>query len=433
MTADLGDSASGAADPPDDGTAEGDSGLTKPGTPEPAAPGVLSVRDFDLARIPLGVRLTAAWTWRLLLIAAGIVVVGYLFKRFEDVLFPVALAILLSAFLLGPVEWAVRKGVPRALAVLLAIFLTIAALLALVGFVIQQAISGGPDLVQQFLHTIDQTREWLATGPLHIDSDMIRAGMNELTGWVKAHEGKLASSAIGTAAFGGKIGTGILLTVFLMIFFLYDGRNMWTTFTKVVPKSSREWVRGAGSAGFGTLESYVRATIVVAAIDATCIGVGLAILNVPMVLPLVAVIFLGSFIPIVGSFVAGSLAVIVALTTQGWIHAVIVLCLLVLVMAVEGHVLQPFLLGYSVKLHPVVVILAIAVGIMLAGIVGGLLAVPLVAFLVTAFRWRPGQVPPPHKESKLTAWLRRTFSRNRIVHAPAPAGDTTMDSAAPST
>ncbi|MFZ2510401.1 MAG: AI-2E family transporter [Gordonia sp. (in: high G+C Gram-positive bacteria)] len=381
----------------------------------------VGLRESDDAKVAPAVRAMAAWTWRLLLIGGGIVAAGYLFKRFEDVLFPIALALLLSAFLLGPVEWAVRKGVPRVLAVLLAIFLTILALLALVGFVIQQAISGGPDLVSQFLHTMDQTREWLATGPLHIDSDMLRAGLNDLTGWVKAHEGKLASGAIGTAAFGGRIGTGILLTVFLMIFFLYDGRNMWTTFTKVVPTGSREWVRGAGTAGFGTLESYVRATVIVAAIDATCIGIGLAILGVPMVLPLVAIIFLGSFIPIVGSFAAGTLAVFVALTTQGWVHAVIVLCLLVLVMAVEGHVLQPFLLGYSVKLHPVVVILSIAVGIMLAGIVGGLLAVPFVAFLVTAFRWRPGQVPPPHKESKLTAWLRHTFSRHHIVSAPAPA------------
>lgn len=390
---------------------------------EPGPLSAVSVRDADLARIPVGVRLTAAWTWRLLLIGVGIVAVGYLFKRFEDVLFPVALAILLSAFLLGPVDWAVRKGVPRVIAVLLAIFCTLVVLLAVVGFVIQQAIAGGPDLVQQFLHTIDQTRHWLATGPLHIDAEMLRAGVNDLTDWIKAHEGKLASSAIGTAAFGGRIGTGILLTVFLMIFFLYDGRNMWTTVTKIVPKQSREWVRGAGSMGFGTLESYVRATVIVAAIDATCIGIGLAVLGVPMVLPLVAVIFLGSFIPIVGSFAAGTLAVLVALTTQGWLNAVIVLCLLVLVMAVEGHVLQPFLLGYSVKLHPVVVILSIAVGIMLAGIVGGLLAVPFVAFLVTAFRWRPGQVPPPHTDSKLTAWLRRTFSRTRVVHAPAPAAD----------
>src|SRR5690606_33213544 len=111
--------------------------------------------------------------------------------------------------------------------------------------------------------------------------------------------------------------------------------------------------------------------------------------RVPMVLPLVTVIFLGSFIPIVGSFVAGSLAVFVALTAQGWLNAVIVLALLVFVMAFEGHILQPFVLGHSVKLHPVAVILAIALGISVAGIVGGLLAVPLVAFLDTAFTWRP--------------------------------------------
>ncbi len=379
------------------------------GTPNPPGDGpkALTIRESDDAKVPVAVRLTAAWTWRLLVIGAGLVVVGYLFKKFEDVLFPFALAILFSALLLAPVSWLVRKGVPRVVAVLLAIVVTLLIVSSILAFVVQQAISGGPQLVSELTDTVNQTRHWLATGPLHLDADMVRSGADEILNWVKSHEGKIASSAIGTAAFGGRIGTGVLLTVFLLIFFLYDGRTMWNTVTKLVPEANRDHIRGAGSAGFGTLESYVRATVLVAAIDATCIGVGLAILGVPMALPLTAIIFLGSFIPIVGSFVAGSLAVLVALTTQGWLHAVIVLCLLVLVMAVEGHVLQPFLLGYSVKLHPVVIILAIAVGIMLAGIVGGLLAVPLVAFLVTAFSWRPGRAPEPHRDSRFTAWLRQ--------------------------
>ena len=402
--------------------------------PEPQdAPRPPTLREADDARVPAGVRVAAAWTWRLLVIGAGIVVVGWLFKRFEDVLFPLAVAILLSAFLLKPVEWACRKGVPRIVAVLLAIFITILVLLGVISFVVQQAISGGPQLVSEFLHTVDDVRHWLATGPLHLDADMLRAATSELTDWVKAHEGKLASSALGTAAFGSRVGTGILLTVFLLIFFLYDGRKMWDTATLAVPAGSRERFRGAGAAGFGTLESYVRATVVVAAIDATCIGVGLALLGVPMVLPLVAIIFLGSFIPIVGSFVAGGLAVFVALATQGWVNALIVLGILVLVMAVEGHVLQPFLLGYSVKLHPVVVILAIALGLMVAGIVGGLLAVPLVAFLVTAFSWRPGQAPPVHEDSRFTKGLRRKFQRGEAGGDADTGGDEADDTAPVST
>lgn len=389
-------------------------------TPKPSAdePKVLSLREQDDAKVPAAVRATAAWTWRLLVIGVGIVVVGYLFKKFEDVLFPLALAILFSALLLAPVNWLIRKRAPRVLAVLLAIVVALLIVAAILAFVVQQGISGGPQLVNELTETVEQARHWLVTGPLHLDAEMLRSGADEILGWVKNHEGRIASSAIGTAAFGGRIGTGILLTVFLLIFFLYDGRTIWNTVTKLVPEADREHVRGAGSAGFGTLESYVRATVLIAAIDATCIGIGLALLGVPLALPLTAIIFLGSFIPIVGSFAAGTLAVLVALTTQGWLNALIVLGLLVLVMAVEGHVLQPFLLGYSVKLHPVVVILSIALGIMLAGIVGGLLAVPTVAFLVTAFSWRPGRQPEPHKDSKITAWLRRKFHRGA-----APTGD----------
>ncbi|WP_374206015.1 AI-2E family transporter [Gordonia zhenghanii] len=212
----------------------------------------------------------------------------------------------------------------------------------------------------------------------------------------------------------------MLLTVFLLIFFLYDGHRLWGYVTRLVPQGSRERVRGASAAGFRTLETYVRATVLVAAIDAAVIGIGLAILGVPLVLPLVLIIFLGSFIPIVGSFVSGSLAVAVTLTTQGWVNAVIVLAILVFVMTFEGHVLQPFVLGRSVKLHPAAVILAIAFGLMLAGLVGGLLAVPLVAFLDTAFTWHPRKTVPPPRDSRFTEWLRGWLGLHHRPHASSP-------------
>lgn len=399
-------------------------GVSSDPKPQDTAPNPPRLRDEGDAAVAPGVRIAAAWTWRLLVLLAGIVVLGMIFKRFEDVLFPVALAVLFAAFLHPVVEWLVGQRVPRVIAVLVPLLVSFLVLLGVLSFVVQQAISGGPQLVSEFTRTVGQTRDWLITGPLRLDDDLLKSAAEQLIGWVKSHEGKLASSAIGTAAFGSRIGTGILLTVFVLIFFLYDGAKIWNYVTKLVPAAGRERVRGAGAAGFGTLESYVRATVIVAAIDASVIGIGLAFLGVPMVLPLVAIIFLGSFIPIVGSFVAGSLAVFVALTTQGWVNALIVLGILVFVMAVEGHVLQPFLLGYSVKLHPVAVILAIAIGIMLAGIVGGLLAVPLVAFLDTALSWRPGKVPEPHKDSRLTAWIRRVVHRGGSDTRPEPAAGT---------
>ncbi len=368
--------------------------------------------------VPRGVRETAAWSWRVLVIGALVVAVGAIFKRFEDVFFPMALALLFAALLRPVVDRAVRRGVPKIVAVLASILVTLAAVIAILGFAIQQGIAGGPELIAQLTETINDTKRWLIDGPLHLDANNIRSVADEILQWLQSHEGKIASGALGTAAFAGRVSTGLLLTLFLLVFFLYDGPQIWRYVTRVVPEGSRARVRGAGAAGFGTLEAYVRATVIVAAIDAAVIGIGLAILGVPLVLPLVAIIFLGSFIPIVGSFVAGTLAVFVALTTQGWVNALIVLGVLVFVMAFEGHILQPFVLGHSVKLHPVAIILAIALGIMLAGIVGGLLAVPLLSFVYTAAKWRPGQPPPVHRDSRFAAWLRRKTGRQATTVEP---------------
>lgn len=382
---------------------------TEPDSPQPS----IGLRDADDAKVTPAVRAAAAWTWRLLLIGVGVVVLGWLFKRYEDVTFPITLALLFTAMLRPLVEWSVRKGVPRVVAVLGWVLLTLLAVLGLLAFVVQQAISGGPQLVSEFTSTVDDVRNWLIDSPLHFDDARLSELAGEMVHWAQSHESSLAVSAVSTLEFMGRIGTGVLLTIFLLIFFLYDGPRIWGYVTRLVPSANRDHVRGATAAGFTTLESYVRATVIVAAVDAVIIGIGLAILKVPLVLPLVAVIFLGAFIPIVGSFAAGTLAVLVALTTQGWLNALIVLGILVFVMAFEGHILQPFVLGHSVRLHPVAIILAIGMGLMLAGIIGGLLAVPFVAFLDTALRWRPGKTEydEPRKDSRLTAWVRRVILR----------------------
>ncbi|MGB3697846.1 MAG: AI-2E family transporter [Gordonia sp. (in: high G+C Gram-positive bacteria)] len=341
------------------------------------------------AQVPPGIRVTAAWTWRLLIIGAGLYVLGKLFLRFEELVVPVAIAILLSALLVPVVGWLERHRIHRSVGVLSAVVLTFAVIVAALGFVVQQLITGIPRMSGDVADSIAQARGWLENGPLKVESETLRNSSNDIIGWLRAHEATIATGAIDTATIATKLVTAALLTVFLLIFFLYDGRQIWNFVTRVVPVPHRDHVRAAGGAGFRTLQSYVHATVLVALIDAVCIGIGLAILRVPLVLPLVALIFLGAFIPIVGSVAAGSLAVVVALATRGWLTAVLVLVVLIVVMQLEGHVLQPFLLGRSVRLHPVAVIVVIAGGIMIAGIVGGLLAVPILAFLNTAVGYRP--------------------------------------------
>ncbi|MGB3301748.1 AI-2E family transporter [Gordonia sp. (in: high G+C Gram-positive bacteria)] len=353
--------------------------------------------DWAATQVNPGLRVAAAWTWRLLIVGAGLFVLGQIFLRFKELFVPVAIAILLSALLVPMVGWLERRRIPRSIGVLLAVVLTLAVIAAGLSFVVQQLITGVPRMSDDIANSVSKVRNWLETGPFKIDSETVRSSSNDIIGWLRAHEATIATGAIDTAAVVTMLATATLLTIFLLIFFLYDGRQIWQYVTKLIPSAHREHVRAAGDAGFRTLQSYVRATVLVALIDAIGIGIGLAILQVPMVLPLMALIFLGAFIPIVGSVAAGSLAVLVALATQGWVTALLVVVVLVVIMQVESHVLQPFLLGRSVKLHPVAVIIVIAAGIMFAGIVGGLLAVPILAFVNTAIghpRGSSGGEPP---------------------------------------
>jgi predicted PurR-regulated permease PerM len=172
-----------------------------------------------------------------------------------------------------------------------------------------------------------------------------------------------------------------VLVVFVLIFFLYDGPGIWTFVTRGVPSRVRSKVDVAGRRGFGALVSYVRATAAVALVDAVGIGIGLAIVGVPLVIPLSALVFLSAFVPIIGAVVAGTVAVLIALVANGIIAALVVLAIVIGVMQLESHVLQPWLLGRAVRLHPLAVVLAIAAGLIAAGIAGALLSVPLLAVL----------------------------------------------------
>jgi predicted PurR-regulated permease PerM len=188
--------------------------------------------------------------------------------------------------------------------------------------------------------------------------------------------------------------TGGLLTLFTLIFFLYDGPGIWQFVTKIVPTQARPRIDLAGHRGFASLVAYVRATLLVAFVDATGIGVGLAIVGVPLALPLAALVFLGSFIPIVGALLSGLISVLVALVTVGPVGALVVLAIVLAVQQLEGHILQPLLMGRAVQLHALAVVLSIAAGVVLAGIVGALLAVPLVAVANAMVRSLRTEIPP---------------------------------------
>lgn len=351
------------------------------------------------------VRQTAEWAWRLLVIFALIGVLAAAVRRLDTVVIPLAIAMLAAALLAPLVDWMQRRGVPRGVGVFVALLGSLGLVAGVVTFVVEQFVVGVPQLSDEFTNSIHQVQDWAINGPMHLSDEQIRNAGDATVRAIQSNQDTLTSGALTTATMIGHILTGTFLTLFILIFLLYSGDQIWHFVTRVVPTVHRERVRTAGELGFGSLVGFVRATVVVAAVDAIGIGAGLALLGVPLALPLGSLVFISAFIPIIGAFLAGFVAVFIALVTKGFVTALIVLGIIVAVMQLEGHVLQPLLLGRAVRIHPLAVVLAIAAGVVLGGIAGGLLAVPLVAVLNTAIRSLLaadpeellGEVTPDHK------------------------------------
>jgi predicted PurR-regulated permease PerM len=336
--------------------------------------------------VELMVRKTAAWAWRLLVILAALVAFLWVIERLKIIVVPLLLALLLSALLIPTVDGLDRRGVPRGGAVACVLLGALAILGGILSFVISQFVVGVPGLVDRVTQSINSTRKWLVEGPAHLSRQQIDNAGNAAIQALRDNQTKLTSGALSTAATITEIVTAALLTLFTLIFFLYGGRNIWCYVTKIFPADARERVRAAGRAGYGSLIAYVRATSVVALVDAAGVGAGLVIMGVPLALPLASLVFLGAFIPLVGALVSGFLAVVVALLAKGFVYALITIGVLIGVNQLEAHILQPLVMGRAVSIHPLAVVLAISSGGVLAGIVGALLAVPTVAFLNNAVK-----------------------------------------------
>ncbi|MEI7546122.1 MAG: AI-2E family transporter [Mycobacteriaceae bacterium] len=332
------------------------------------------------------VRKAAAWSWRLLVILAAVLALLWLIQRLQVIVVPLALAVMVTALMVPVVDWLDRRGMARGGAVALVLLGGFAVFGGILTFVVSQFISGLPDLVEQVTRSIDNATRWLIEGPAHLSREQIDKAGDTAVKALQDNQEKLTSGALSTAATLTEIITGALLMFFTLIFLLYGGRNIYAYLTTIVPARARERVRDAGRAGFGSLIGYVRATFLVALVDAVGIGTGLAVMGVPLALPLASLVFLGAFIPLVGAVVSGFLAVVIALLAKGVFYALITLGLVVAVLQLEAHVLQPLVMGRAVSIHPLAIVLAISTGAVLAGIIGALLAVPVLAFFNSAIR-----------------------------------------------
>jgi predicted PurR-regulated permease PerM len=336
--------------------------------------------------VPRALQVSAALGWRLLVVVAALYVIGWAISYVAPVVVPVAVALLLAALLAPAVHWLQVRGVPRGVATALVLVGGVAVLGGVLAFVVLTFVRGVPDLASQLTTSINDIAEWLRNGPLQLSDTQLSTFQSQILDTLSANQASITASALTTAATVGELLTEVLLVVFTLIFFLHGGLAIWQFLLGVVPVGVRTRVDVAGRRGLAALVSYVRATAAVAVVDALAIGIALAVLGIPLAVPLAALVFLGAFIPILGAVVAGGVAVMIALVAQGLVSALIVLGVVIAVMQLESHVLQPLLLGRAVKLHPLAVVLSIATGLVVAGIAGALLAVPLLAVLNSGIR-----------------------------------------------
>ncbi|MBT2676024.1 AI-2E family transporter [Streptomyces sp. ISL-14] len=329
--------------------------------------------------VPWGVRVAAEAGWRLLVLAGTVWVLMRVISAVQLVVFAFVIALLLTALMQPSVAWLMRRGVPHGLATALTAILGFVVIGLMGWFVTWQVMENIDNLSDQVQDGIDELRNWLLNSPFHVTDKQINEIAENLREAIGANTDEITSAGLEGVTVVVEALTGILLAAFSTLFLLYDGKRIWAWTLKLVPAAARPGVAGAGPRAWETLTAYVRGTVLVALIDAVFIGIGIYFLDVPMAVPLAVFIFLFSFIPLVGAVASGALAVVVALVTQGVFTAVMTLAVVLAVQQIEGHVLQPFILGRAVRVHPLAVVLSVAAGGMVAGIGGAVVAVPLVA------------------------------------------------------
>lgn len=333
----------------------------------------------DEQYVTLPVRVAAAWAWRVLVIAAAVVVFGVVVAYLRIVVIPLLIAGLLTALLEPVVNRLVGWRWPRVLAVIVALLVLFGAVTAMVWVIATQVSGGLDDLSVRTQESYGELKTWLYDSPLHVTDDKIAEYIAAVRDMIQTDSSTLLSGVISVGSTAGHVVTGTLLTIFSLIFLLADGRRIFSWSVRLFPQQAQQAVAGAGHAGWKTVSSYVRVQIFVAFVDAVGISVVAAILQLPMLLPIGLLVFLASFVPFVGAIASGFFVCLIALVYGGLWPAVIMLGGVIVVQQLESHVLQPFIMGSAVRVHPLGVVLAVTIGALLAGIPGTLFAVPIVA------------------------------------------------------
>ncbi|MGH8152426.1 MAG: AI-2E family transporter [Rhodanobacteraceae bacterium] len=331
------------------------------------------------AAIPLGLRIGAAFAWRLLVIAAVIVGIGLLVRLLSDIVIPVLIGIIVAALLVPFSAFLQRHRWPKWLAILVALLVGIAVVVGLLFLVTEQVLTTLPKLEKQINELGTSLKTLLARHPFGLTADKINGYVADVMQWLHNNASNVALRAANAGKRVVNLLEGIFIVIIVTLFFMIDGATIWAWITRLFPRRARARIDAAGQAGWRTLTVFSRIQLAVAAIDAIAIGVGAWLLGVPLATPIAAIVFFGALVPIIGSIVAGAGAVIIALLFNGITHALIMLGIVLLVNQIEGNVMHPLLTGGAVKVHPLAVVLGVFTGAIVAGIAGAFFAVPVIA------------------------------------------------------
>ena len=345
--------------------------------------------------VPLTLRVAADWSWRMLVIAVAFAGIVFVISKIQIIVVPAAIAVLL-AVLLEPLLRLlfIKLHFPRTLAATLTLLIGLGVVTAMISVATTQLASELPNLISRTKDGIDEGIQWLATGPLQLDtntvSDLWTQAQEQIQNYARKNASWLASNALGTMSAVASAFTGVLTALFCLFFFLKDGRKIWQWFLRLLPRSARNPLNEAAIRGWVTLGAYTRTQCLVAAIDAIGIGGGAFIIGVPLAIPLGMLVFLAAFVPILGAIISGMMAVAIALVDKGFTTAVVMVIIILVVQQLESNLLQPALMSNAVSLHPVAVLLAVAAGGASVGIIGAVFAVPLLAFINTTVLYLKG-------------------------------------------
>lgn len=360
----------------------------------------------DAARsVPWPLRLSAALSWRLIVVVIAAAGIAWAASKIWTLIISVAIALLLAVLLEPLVRWlTVKAKLPRTLAAALGLLFLVALVAGSLSQAGTEITMQLPDLMTKASGGLDTFRDWLAKLPWKIDmtvfDNVVTSAMTQISNYVQQNVQQIFSQAYSVTSSVVSLVSGFLIMLFCLFFFLKEGRTIWLWIVRLFPAPARTPLHESAIRGWVTLGSYVRTQIQVAAIDAVGIGLGAFFLGLPMVLPIIVVVFFASFVPIVGALVSGAIAVLVALVDQGITAGVIMLVIILVVQQIESNLLQPLLMSHAVSLHPMAVLLVVAGAGSLGGIPGAVFGVPIAAFLNATFLYLHGYDSMPELAAK---------------------------------